>query len=290
MADALSPVELLRRMVAIPSPSTHEEEVATFLARQMSARGFRAWVDEAGNAIGELGEGPEEILLLGHMDTVPGDIPVQIVDGALYGRGSVDAKGALAAFIVAASRLRPRPPRRIVVAGAVEEEAATSRGARHLLARRRPAMVIIGEPGGWQRITLGYKGRLLVEYRLERPASHTAGPQPAVCEQAVDFWQAVRDYAGAYNRGRERRFETLDPSLRALRSGSDGLSEWVEATGALRIPVGRDPPTHERALTARAPPQARRRCAFPSGRPRPPPWSPRCSPASAPPAASPASL
>ncbi|MDI7278098.1 MAG: M20/M25/M40 family metallo-hydrolase, partial [Anaerolineae bacterium] len=96
-------VELLRAMVSIPSPSGEEEELAGFLVRAMVARGFRAWTDEAGNAIGELGDGPEEILLLGHMDTVAGAVPVEIVDGALYGRGAVDAKGPLAAFIEAAA-------------------------------------------------------------------------------------------------------------------------------------------------------------------------------------------
>jgi len=245
MMDSL---ELLRRMVAIPSVSGQEEELAGFLVREMAARGFRAWIDEAGNAIGELGEGPEEILLLGHLDTVPGTIPVQIANGALYGRGSVDAKGPLAAFIVAATRVGARPGKRIVVAGAVEEEATTSKGARHLLRERRPDMVIVGEPSGWERITLGYKGRLLVDYRLERAMSHTAGPEAGVCEIAVDFWLAVRDYAHRYNQGRERRFETLDPSLRSLSSASDGLREQVEATIGFRIPLGLEPSAVQQAI------------------------------------------
>jgi len=234
-------IELLRRMVSIPSLSGAEGELAGFLAREMAARGFRAWVDEAGNAVGELGEGPREILLLGHMDTVPGAIPVQVVDGVLYGRGAVDAKGPLAAFIAAATRVGPLPGKRLVVAGAVEEEAASSKGARHLLRTRRPAQVIIGEPSGWERITLAYKGRLLVEYRLRRRMSHTAGPERGACEQAVSFWQRLQSYAATYNRGRERRSETLDPSLRSMHSSSDGLREEVVMTIGLRIPPGLGP-------------------------------------------------
>jgi len=244
----MNDIELLQRMVSIPSLSGQEEELAGFLVRAMAARGFCAHIDEAGNAVGELGEGPEEILLLGHMDTVPGQIPVQVVDGRLYGRGAVDAKGPLAAFIAAATRVGPRAGRRIVVVGAVEEEATTSKGARHLVATRRPAMVIVGEPSGWERITLGYKGRLLIEYRLEQPAGHTAGPTRGVCEGAVEFWQAVRDYAEGYNRGRERRFETLDPSLRRIASGGDGLREWAEVTVALRIPPGLSPAEVQRTI------------------------------------------
>lgn len=244
----MNDIELLYRMVSIPSVSGQEEELAGFLVREMAARGFRACIDEAGNAVGEVGEGPEEILLLGHMDTVPGLIPVQVVGGRLYGRGAVDAKGPLAAFIAAATRVGRRPGRRIVVVGAVEEESTTSKGARHLLATRRPGMVIIGEPSGWERITLGYKGRLLVEYRLEQPVAHTAGPERGACEGAVEFWEAVRGYAADYNRGRERRFETLDPSLRRIGSGGDGLREWAEATVAFRIPPGLSPAEVQRTV------------------------------------------
>ncbi len=74
----------------------------------------------------------KEILLLGHMDTVPGDIPVRIERDRLYGRGAVDAKGPLAAFVVAAARAQLAPGTRLVVIGAVEEESATSKGARHV--------------------------------------------------------------------------------------------------------------------------------------------------------------
>jgi LysW-gamma-L-lysine carboxypeptidase len=252
----MNDLELLHSMVSIPSPSGQEEELAGFLVRAMAGRGFRARIDQAGNAVGELGEGAEEILLLGHMDTVPGVIPVQIAGGALWGRGAVDAKGALAAFIAAAARTGPLRGKRLVVAGAVEEEAATSRGARHLLACRQPAMVVIGEPSGWERITLGYKGRLLVEYRLRQPAGHTAGPGAGACERAVGFWQAVRDEAAAYNQGRERRFDTLDSSLRALHSVGDGLCEEASVTIALRIPPGLEPEAVRRSIEAHAGPGA----------------------------------
>jgi len=249
-------VELLRRMVSIPSVSGQEEELAGFLAREMGARGFRAWVDEAGNAIGELGAGPEEILLLGHMDTVPGAIPVQIEGGALYGRGAVDAKGPLAAFIAAATQVGPLEGKRIVVCGAVEEESTTSKGARALLGRRIPSVVIIGEPSGWDRITLGYKGRLLADYRLQRRMSHTAGPESGAPEQAVDFWLAARDYAANYNQGRARRFEMLDASLRSIHTESDGLRESALLTIGFRIPPGLYPTDVEQALAPLAGPEA----------------------------------
>ncbi|HID64732.1 MAG TPA: [LysW]-lysine hydrolase [Anaerolineae bacterium] len=241
-------VGLLQEMLEIYSPSTQEGELAEYLVAAMAERGFRAYRDGAGNAVGELGDGERQILLLGHIDTVPGFIPVRIEGEIIYGRGAVDAKGPLAAFVAAAARVGPLPGKRIVVVGAVEEEAATSKGARYLLDKFSPDCVVIGEPSRWDRVTLGYKGRLLVDYALEQERSHTAGPRVGVCEAAVKFWQGVKDYARKYNRGKERMFERLDPSLRRIHSGGDGFSERVEATVALRLPPGLDAETLKDAI------------------------------------------
>jgi LysW-gamma-L-lysine carboxypeptidase len=71
-------IELLEQCVRIPSLSGQERQVAEFLRGKMLKRGFdRAFIDEAGNAVGIVGEGPRQIVLLGHMDTVGGDVPVR---------------------------------------------------------------------------------------------------------------------------------------------------------------------------------------------------------------------
>ncbi len=94
-------VELLRELVSIASPSTQEQAASTYLVDAMRARGYdEAFVDAAGNAVGIWGRGEREIVLLGHIDTVPGCIPVRQEGDLLYGRGSVDAKGPLACFVV----------------------------------------------------------------------------------------------------------------------------------------------------------------------------------------------
>jgi LysW-gamma-L-lysine carboxypeptidase len=189
---------LLEELVRIPSPSGAEREAAAFLVDWMQRYGFAAWIDEAGNAIGVLGEGPRTLMLLGHLDTVPGEIPVRVADGRLYGRGAVDAKGPLAAALVAVARVGPRPGWRWAVVGAVEEEAATSRGARHLLGTwPPPEMVLILEPSGVDAITLGYKGRMILHVRLEAPHRHSAVPEPGPAEQLVALWLALREQARA---------------------------------------------------------------------------------------------
>jgi LysW-gamma-L-lysine carboxypeptidase len=122
------------------------------------------------------------------------------------------------------------------VVGAVEEEAATSKGARAVLSQFSPRAVVIGEPSGWDRITVGYKGRLLIDVQLEGEVGHTAGPGGGLCEAAVALWRTIQDWTARWNEGRDRLFERLDPSLRTLNSSDDGFVERVEMTVGLRIP------------------------------------------------------
>jgi [amino group carrier protein]-lysine/ornithine hydrolase len=252
------PVAFLEHILRIPSLSGQEAELAHFLVAEMRRLGFESYVDEAGNAVGEIGAGPA-IVLLGHIDTVPGVVPVRIEAGRLYGRGAVDAKGPFAAFVAAAARLAgARLRMRVVVVGAVEEEAASSKGAHAVVGRYAPSACVIGEPSRWDRLTLGYKGRLLIEGRWEQPMAHSAGREVAAPERAVSFWNAVQAYCAGYNQGREQLFEQLLPSLRAVQSGSDGLADWCELTIGVRLPPGAGP---ERARAA-----GRRRAALLSRR------------------------
>src|SRR5712692_9791077 len=93
---------LLSGLLEAYSPSHEEQQASEYLARWKRSAGFdQVFVDEAGNAVGILGDGSQEIVLLGHIDTVPGYITVEARDGKLYGRGSVDAKGPLATFAAA---------------------------------------------------------------------------------------------------------------------------------------------------------------------------------------------
>jgi [amino group carrier protein]-lysine/ornithine hydrolase len=245
MTDAIS---LLEGALKIYGPSTQEEQICDYLVAQMRARGMRAFRDESGSAVGIIdppsaalqveGQPPMEIVLLGHLDTVPGFIDVRHDGDKLYGRGAVDARGPLCAFIEAAVFAGARAGWRTVVVGAVEEEAATSKGARFAATQYHPAYCVIGEPSGWDRITLGYKGRLLVHYRSVRAMSHTAGQARAVAEAAVAFWNHVGAVAARYNQGKPKAFDQLDPSLRRFRTGDDPFIDSVEMTIGIRVPVG----------------------------------------------------
>jgi [amino group carrier protein]-lysine/ornithine hydrolase len=231
-------IELLYGLVSIYSPSQQERSAAEYLVAQMSARGFRAFVDDTGNAVGTLGDGPRDIVLLGHIDTFHGYIEPRIEAGQFYGRGSVDAKGCLATFVSACEKVGARDGVRLVVIGAVEEESATSKGARFALTQYHPEFCIIGEPSNWDRITLGYKGRVLLDYEIAKAMTHTASATRAATEEAVEFWNRVAAYTDDYNRNSKGVADTLDASLRSINSSDDGFTDRVTMRIGLRVPVG----------------------------------------------------
>ena len=78
-------IDLLTKLVSIPSPSQREAKAASYLAGWLNAHGLNAHVDEAGNAVGVKGNGPHEILLLGHIDTFSGDVPQRRVEPVEWG-------------------------------------------------------------------------------------------------------------------------------------------------------------------------------------------------------------
>ena len=108
--DANAEIALLYNMLTIPSYSGRERDLARYMVEQAQQMGLHASIDEAGNFIAtthllENSMNQQPVILLGHMDTVRGHVPVKLRDGELYGRGAVDAKGPLAAFLSATARL-----------------------------------------------------------------------------------------------------------------------------------------------------------------------------------------
>lgn len=249
----VSTAELLRGLVEIPSPSRQEGPAVEWLCRQMEALGIPAHADGAGNAVGVKGSGSVEIMLLGHIDTVPGSIPVDVIDGALYGRGTVDAKGPLATFVAATAQAELPEGVQIRVVGAVEEEVMSSRGAHWLVDNaNRPDAVIIGEPSGWDAIVLGYKGSVSFSYRIEQGMAHSAGKEASAGQVAVDFWNRVTTWCSEQNGELEPGFKTVDATLNSFNTENDGLTAKASIHGNLRLPPGLTPDEAINGITALA--------------------------------------
>ncbi len=241
--------ETLIGLVSQYSPSGQECGAVEWLIKRMKAIGFtQAFIDEAGNAVGVLGSGPRQVVLLGHIDTVPGEIPVQVENPAdamhesplLYGRGSVDAKGPLACFTDAVAQVGAVDGWQWVVIGAVEEE-RDSEGARFVVEQYRPDFAIIGEPNRWDRVSLGYKGSAWAQVTVKRGQAHTASGEQTAAEAAVDAWLAIRAYAETFNAGKQRAFDKLLPTLRNIEAGQDGFEQWARLSVGVRLPLEMNP-------------------------------------------------
>lgn len=232
------PVNVLEGLLHRFSPTGQENSAVTYLVDVMQEMGYQAHMDAIGNAVGTIGSGSRDILLLGHIDTVSGEIAVRQEDNILFGRGAVDAKGPLASFVCAGAAATIQPDWRITVIGAVGEE-GDSRGAKWLCSNyQAPEMVVIGEPSGWQGITLGYKGSLWAEIKFQQTVSHTASGLGSVCDQAFTFWNNFITSVAVLNKEKPRVFDQITPSLRGMTSDFDGFCETAILKVNIRIPTG----------------------------------------------------
>ncbi len=200
-------VRFLTNLLGIYSPSGKEEDAANYLEDEMKKMGFEVGKDAIGNVIGVVGEGLPVILLCGHMDTVAGHLPLRIEEGKIYARGAVDAKGPLAAMIMAAVAACKEPGFKgeILVASVVEEE-ATSRGVKHLITQGIKAdYAIFGEPSGVENITIGYKGQIQLKIICKTETGHSSTPwmYDNALEKAYELWEQIKNASS---------YPSLDPS------------------------------------------------------------------------------
>jgi [amino group carrier protein]-lysine/ornithine hydrolase len=236
----LEPIHVLEGLLHRFSPTGEEQNAVAYLVETMQQLGYQAHIDAIGNAVGTIGTGQREILLLGHIDTVPGEISVRQENNRLYGRGAVDAKGPLASFVFAGTKAKIHSDWRVSVIGAVGEE-GNSRGAQYLCKTYpAPEMVIIGEPSGWNSITLGYKGSFWVEASINSPVTHTASGIGSASDSAFIFWNSLTQNISSWNSGKARVFDKITPSIRGMSSDFDGFSETACLKINFRIPNGID--------------------------------------------------
>jgi len=231
--------ELLVDLVEIPSIAPDEGDCAERLAAFFEANDREVWIDEVGNVRAPADDG---VLLTSHIDTVPGDIPVRVEEGSgetgddaagadvLWGRGSVDAKGPLAALAVAAVRTGAS------FVGVVGEE-VDSRGSRYLVDDREaaPDAVVNGEPSGANGITLGYRGLLGGTYVATSESGHSSRPENNAIQDAMDWWHRVESEFGHDEWVPVFERVTCKPTEFSGGPSADGLS--VEATMEVQLRV-----------------------------------------------------
>ncbi|MGC4949507.1 M20 family metallopeptidase [Streptomyces sp. DT224] len=190
--------ELLRELIAIPSvnpllPGSEgvpdERDMAAFVAERLRTAGVEVRTQEisAGrcNVIARLpraGEADDNVVLLSaHMDTYPAGGPraayEPVGDGrTLYGRGSADAKGSLAAMVTAFLQAAAEPNRREAYLAATVDEECLLRGVRALAEHgMRPTLGITGEPTLLAPVA-AQKGIVRGTFLVSGPPCHAAYP------------------------------------------------------------------------------------------------------------------
>lgn len=226
--------DLLEALVRTPSPSGQEGKAAQVLVEGLEAWGLSPWTDEVGNV--HAARGPQEaprILLLGHIDTVPGQPPVRWEDDVLWGRGTVDAKGPLVAHATALACL-DNPQVRVELVAAVGEE-TDSRGARHLIETDPgPEALLIAEPTGLATVGLGYKGCLRGQLAASARPSHPGAGEPTASERLIDSLQALTGWTG--NPKRDPAFDQATLRVTDLSATAGTEEETARARVDLRLP------------------------------------------------------
>ncbi|MER7845957.1 M20/M25/M40 family metallo-hydrolase [Kitasatospora sp. NPDC096077] len=222
-------LELLSRAVQIPSVSEDERELAAHLVQWCTERGIDARIDEAGNLVAVRGDGPRRLLLLGHLDTVPFHWPAHWDGETLHGRGSVDAKASLVAFLEVLAEADVPADGQLRVVGAVEEEISSSKGAFHVRDHYPADGVVVGEPSGAGALTIGYFGLFKLRVTATVSSGHSAG---------YDALSAPDALLRALERIRTAVLKEAPAALDAVIGIENGADRGVQhATGVLNFRV-----------------------------------------------------
>jgi len=182
--DALADFTL--RLIGAESLSGHEEKVAELVAVEMRSLGMKVEVDELGNVTGtlEAGKGPC-VLVDSHMDTVGVTEPSawshsprgERVGNRIYGRGSMDMKGPLAASVYgAASLASTMNAGKVVVSASVAEELVEGPATVRVAERVRPDYAVICEATSL-RLATGQRGRAEITVQVRGRPTHSSRPE-----------------------------------------------------------------------------------------------------------------
>jgi acetylornithine deacetylase len=191
--------ELTRALVDIESTTNHEQNVADFLFAQLSILAARtsgrlermAVEPHRDNIFACWGE--PIVTLSTHMDTVPPFFPSLEDAECIWGRGSCDAKGIIAAMVAAAEKLLDSGATNFGLLFVVGEE-RNSAGAKVAAVNQRGARFLInGEPTENQ-LALGSKGALRFEITAHGKLAHSAYPElgHSAIHSLLDVLRAIR--------------------------------------------------------------------------------------------------
>lgn len=192
--------ELTRRLIDIPSTTGDEKAVGLFLASYLETLGYSSGLQQVEsdrfNVIATTAA-PPRVVLSTHMDTVPPHISSSEDEERIFGRGACDAKGIIAAQIMAAEELRKSGVNEIGLLFTVDEElgSAGARVANHHEIARACEYLINGEPTD-NKLATASKGSLRLSLKTAGRAAHSAYPEQgeSAIEKLLDVLESVRQF------------------------------------------------------------------------------------------------
>jgi len=234
-----SSIQLLLDSLKIYSPTTEESALATFLADRMDRLGYsKVRIDKAGNALGEIGSGKTRVLLCGHMDTVPGELPVRKRQGRVYGRGAADAKSPLCALLLAGAGVTDAGIR-VTFAGVTQEEGEGAGIEQLIGSGEKFDYAVFGEPSGANRITVGYRGRVSLYVTVRAAGGHAGSPwaQRSAFDEFLLLLSRLERYEKSKAvQGDHFRSVSISPTLVRAGTYHNVIPNHCEATLDLRLP------------------------------------------------------
>jgi acetylornithine deacetylase len=200
MAPVATIEDLTGALVNIDSTTGREQEVGSWLASFLRDRGYRVSEqpvsDGRFNVFAQLDAAPR-VVFSTHFDCVPPYVPFRREHGILFGRGSCDAKGILAAQVMAVERLRATGESRVAMLFVAGEERGSD-GAR-VANEHAPDSVrflINGEPTD-NRLGVATRGVLRVRLRAAGRAAHSSFPElgDSAIDKLLDALMVLRGVA-----------------------------------------------------------------------------------------------
>ena len=246
---------LCQKLIQQKSYSGDESGVVGVLSENMKQMGFdEVTVDKYGNIIGCIkGNRPgKKVLFDGHIDTVPvteeaewlyPPFAAEIHDGKIYGRGTSDMKGAVAAMTCAASNYAKDTGKdfagEIYVAGVVHEECFEGVAAREISKNVRPDYVVIGE-ASQLNLKIGQRGRAEIVIETFGKPCHSANPEKGInaVYKMAKVIGAIRTLVPTYHPVLGDGILELTDIKSAPYPGASVVPEYCRATYDRRLLVG----------------------------------------------------
>jgi putative selenium metabolism hydrolase len=204
--EFMNVIEIAQELVRIPSLSGEEKDMAQKIRDIVQDAGVDSGsIDAYGNVLALIkGTGDGCLLLEGHMDHVPPGImnswehppySGEIIDGNLYGRGSVDMKGGIASMISSISGITKKErPVTVLFAFVVHEETIEGAAVHKVLEELNycPDLVVLGEPTELD-LAVGHRGRSLLRVELWGRSAHASMPHRGIntLERGAEVVQKV---------------------------------------------------------------------------------------------------